>query len=286
MVSRPPALFVFLLVICIFMSSGVFAEDAGPGTTQIIASYRVYFAGFHFGDVRLTMALKGSEYQMSGEGRFSVLGGLIYDWRGTTTSSGRIVKSGAKPSTYTLSYSGGNKRGDVRISFGGGAVTQVSISPKGHPNPRDIPVIKAQLKSVLDPMTGAFLRARPDLPNADLRVCNETIPVFDGALRFDLTLTPKQRTRVQNETPNGYSGFAAVCRVKFVPISGYRPDDSAVRYMSHTDEIEVWLVPVPATVFYLPYRISVPTGFGSGLAELTSFQVDKGPADGEALTRP
>ena len=158
--------------------------------------------------------------------------------------------------------------------------------PKGQLNPRDIPVIKAQLKSVLDPTTGAFLRARPDLPNADLRVCNETMTVFDRALRFHLTLTPKQPTRVQNETPNGYSGFAAVCRVKFVPISGYRPDDSAVRYMSDTDEIEVWLVPVPATVFYLPYRISVPTGFGSGLAELISFQVDKGPADGGALTRP
>ena len=265
------------------MGSGVFAED---GTTQVIATYRVYFAGFHFGDVRLTMALKGPEYQLNGEGRFSVLGGLIYEWRGTATSSGRIVKSGPKPSTYALSYAGQEKHGDVRISFGGGAVTQVSTSPKGHPNSRDIPVTKTQLKGVLDPMTGAFLRARPDLPDADLKVCNETIPAFDGTRRFDLALTPKQRVRVDNETPTGYSGFAAVCRVKFVPISGYRPDDSAVRFMSHTDEIEVWLVPVPPTVFYLPYRISVPTGFGSGSAELTSFQVKQPPTDGEALTRP
>ena len=76
------------------MSSGVFAEDARPGATQIVASYRVKFAGFHFGDVRLTMALKGSEYQMNGEGRFSVLGGLIYDWRGATASSGQVGQSG------------------------------------------------------------------------------------------------------------------------------------------------------------------------------------------------
>jgi hypothetical protein len=274
------------LVICIFMSRGIFADDARPGTTQIVASYRVNFAGFHFGDVRLTMALKGSKYQMNGEGHFSVLGGLIYDWRGTTASSGKVAKSGPKPSMYTLSYSGGDKRGDVRISFSGGAVEQVSISPKGHPNPRDIPVTKTQLRGVLDPMTGAFLRSRPDLPDADLRVCNETMPVFDGERRFDLILTPKQRTKVENETPNGYSGFAAVCRVKFVPISGYRPDDSAIKYMSHTDEIEIWLVPLPTTVFYVPYRISVPTGFGYGSAELTSFQVDRVPADGKPLTRP
>ena len=48
MVSRPPALFVFLLVICIY-EQWRFAEDAGPETTQIIASYRVYSAGSHFG---------------------------------------------------------------------------------------------------------------------------------------------------------------------------------------------------------------------------------------------
>jgi len=286
MVFRPPALFNFLLVICIFMCSSVFADDARPGTTQIVASYRVKFAGFHFGDVHLTMALKGSEYQMNGEGRFSVLGGLIYDWRGATASSGKVGKSGPKPSMYTLSYSGGDKRGDVRIYFGDGAVKQVSISPKGHPNPRDIPITQAQLRGVLDPMTGAFLRSRPDLPDADLRVCNETMAVFDGERRFDIILTPKQRTKVQNETPNGYSGFAAVCRVKFVPISGYRPDDSAIKYMSHTDGIEIWLVPLPTTVFYVPYRISVPTAFGSGSAELTSFQVEKVPADGKTLTRP
>jgi hypothetical protein len=83
---RPLVLFDLLLITGSLMSSGVFAEDARPGATQIIASYRVYFAGFHFGDARLTMALRGTEYQMNGEGRFSVLGGLIADYRGTTTS--------------------------------------------------------------------------------------------------------------------------------------------------------------------------------------------------------
>jgi hypothetical protein len=99
-------------------------------------------------------------------------------------------------------------------------------------------------------------------------------------------LTPKRRVQLESKTPNGYSGFAAVCRVKFVPISGYRPDNSATKYIAQTDEIEVWLVPLPATVFYVPYRISVPTGFGSGSAELTSFQVDNDRINDEALTRP
>jgi hypothetical protein len=128
---------------------------------------------------------------------------------------------------------------------------------------------------VLDPMTGAFLRVRPDLSNADLKVCDETIPAFDGKLRFDIVLVPKQQRRVESKEAEGYSGLAAVCGVKFIPISGFRRGDRGINYMSsHADEIEVWLVPLPSTVMYLPYRISVPTAFGSGSAEMLSIQVE------------
>ena len=109
------------------------------------------------------------------------------------------AKSGPKPSLYTLSYSGGDKHGDVRISFADGAVSDVSMSPKKRPNPKNIPVTKEQLRGVLDPMTGAFLRARPNLSDADLKVCDETIPAFDGKLRFDIVLVPKQQRRIESK---------------------------------------------------------------------------------------
>jgi Protein of unknown function (DUF3108) len=277
----------FLLVMAgSALSGGALAEDAGRGTTQITANYGVYFVGLHFGDVRLVITVRNFGYEMKGDGRFSLLGGLIYEWRGATTSAGKLDKSGPKPSLYTLSYSGGNKEGDVRVAFARGAVSKVSTSPTKRPNPRDIPVTQDQLRGVLDPMTGAFLRARPNLSEGNLKVCDETIPVFDGQIRFDIALMPKEQRRVESKTPNGYSGLAAVCGVKFVPISGSRPDNPAIKYMSsHTDSIEVWLVPLPRTALYVPYRISLPTAYGSGSAELLSFQVDKGGAS-EASSKP
>ena len=175
-----------LIVASALLSREALAEDAGRGTTQITANYGVYWAGLHFGDVHLDITVRSSDYEMKGEGRFSVLGGLIYEWRGSTTSAGNLRTSGPKPSLYTLSYSGGDKHGDVRISFADGTVSDVSISPKKRPNPKNIPITKEQLRGVLDPMTGAFLRARPNLSDADLRVCDETIPAFDGKLRFDI----------------------------------------------------------------------------------------------------
>ena len=55
---------------------------------------------------------------------------------------------------------------------------------------------------------------------------------FDGKLRFDLVLEPRQQARIEPKTSNSYSGLAAVCGVKFIAISGFRPDNRAIKYMS------------------------------------------------------
>jgi Protein of unknown function (DUF3108) len=264
-----------LLLTCSLLRGGVFAEETPAAATRIVAIYRVDLAGFNLGDFCLTTVLKGSDYQMRGEGHFSILAGLIYDWRGTTASSGKVTNAGPEPAMYALSYAGGGESAQLRVSFDGGAVTHVSMVPSKKTNPHDIPITKEQLEGVLDPMTAAFLRAHSDNPNGDLKVCDQTISVFDGEWRFDLVLTPKRTVQVRKETPTGYSGYAAVCRVTFIPISGYRPDNPDIKLMSHTDAIEVWLVSLPGTLMYVPYRIVLPTVVGDGSATSTSFQVEK-----------
>ena len=159
------------------------------------------------------------------------------------------------------------------MTFNGGAVTDVSLVPRKRPNPHVIPVTKEQLEGVLDPMSAAFLYAHSDNPNGDLKVCNQTVPVFDGEQRFDLVLTPKRAVRVTRNASGGYAGPAAICRVKFVPLGGYRPDNPGIKLMTETNEIEVWLVPLPGTVMYVPYRIVLPTLVGYGSALATSFEV-------------
>jgi hypothetical protein len=255
---------------------GARAEDApvaAVASSRIVVVYRVDLAGFNLGDFRLTTTFRGPAYEMRGEGRFSVLEGLLFDWRGSTASAGNLTSAGPEPAMYALNYSGSDESGQVRMTFGGGAVTQVSTLPVKRPNPHVIPVTKEQLEGVLDPMSAAFLYAHADNPNGDLKVCNQTIPVFDGEQRFDLVLTPKRAVRITKEAAGGYSGFAAICRVKFIPLGGYRPDNPGIKLMSQTNDIEVWLVPLPGTTMYVPYRIVLPTMVGYGSAVATSFQV-------------
>jgi len=124
---------------------------------------------------------------------------------------------------------------------------------------------------VLDPIAAAFFHARSDDPNGDLKICDQTVPVFDGVWRFDLVLSPKRKIAVRKGISTAYSSVAVVCRVKFKPISGYAPDDPNIKLMSHTDAIEVWLVSLRGTDMYVPYHFLLPTD--AGLLSATSISL-------------
>ena len=82
--------------------------------------------------------------------------------------------------------------------------------------------------------------------------------------------------KLRKQTPAGYSGYAVICGVKFIPIAGYSSDDPDIKLMSQSNAIEVWLVSLPGTAMYAPYRIVLPTGAGPVSATSTSFRSKRG----------
>ncbi len=242
-----------------------------PETGRIVATYSAALAGMSLGDVQVAATFDGSAYEMAADGQFSLLAGLLYRGSGKTTSRGKLTDVAPQPANFTLDYTGGKQRQQLRISFAGSAVDDVSIHPPKKPSPRSVPISAAQLKDVLDPLTAAFLSVRSDTPAGNLEVCRQTIPVFDGRQRFDIAMTPKRSEDLGRRAPKGVSGPAAVCRVRYQPIGGHRPDHPGVQYMTKTDAIEAWLVPVPRAGFYVPYKIVVPTAWGNGTLTLTGI---------------
>jgi hypothetical protein len=259
------------------------AADPTLTETRVVAGYRIDLDNFNLGSFRFTTTLSGSDYRVQGAGHFSILGGLLYELRTATASSGKITSAGPEPTTYVLSYSGGGDSGQLRMSFDSGTLTALSIVPRRGRDPREIPITKEQLVGALDPIAAAFFRARSDDPNGDLKVCDQTVPVFDGVWRYDLELAPKRKVPVRKGASTAFSNYAVVCRVKFKPISGYAPDDPNVKLMSYTDAIEVWLVPLPGTDMYVPYRLLLPTESGLLSAISTSLRIE---ANRRAVSRP
>jgi len=261
-------------------------EVVRPEPGRVVATYDAALAGISLGSFKVIAKFDESDYEIAADGRFSLLAGLLYSATGKTTSSGALTQAAPQPANFTLDYDGGKKREKRRIGFDGGAVSDVDIVPRKRKkkNPHDIPISAEQLKDVLDPLTAAFLSVRSDAPAGDPEVCRGTIPVFDGKQRFDLVLTPKRSERLGNGAPGGLAGPVAVCRVRYKPIAGHRPDHPGVQFMQKTDEIEAWLVPIPQTGLYFPYKILVPTGWGSGSVTLTGIRAKRG--EGQRAAAP
>ena len=236
---------------------------------QVWATYNVDLAGLNLGEFHLNVIFQGPTYEMHAEGRFSLLLGWVYSATGTTTSTGSLTREGPEPSTFTVSYEGGGKKEQRRVSFADGTISEVSITPPKKSGRRRVPVTKEQLKDVLDPLSATFLHSSSDHP-----VCDKTMPVFDGRLRFNIVLSPKRTDSLPKKTLTDLSGPAAVCGVKFVPIGGYKPDNPAIKFLSQTDQIEVWLVSLPQTAIYVPYLVVGPTPLGRASATLTQIKIN------------
>ena len=256
-----------------------FAEDSTSSSSRIIASYRVDFGGLDGQKIRLTTVLRGSEYKMRGEGQFSVMGGLLYAWRGSTSSKGRVTDDGPAPATYAFGYDGGGGNQRLHVTFDKGAVTQVSTQPSNQPSlPRCSSNQKSSFKAYsIPPVTAMFLYARSENPDGDLKVCDHTVPVFDGVQRYDLVLD----TKAHSEAPKKcLHRVLRLCRcVQSSNSIRFRVIERMILtsgFISQSNEIEVWLVSLPKTGMYVPYGIVLPTSGGYASATSSFFENPNG----------
>jgi hypothetical protein len=260
--------------------AGSLAAEGAAGD-QIRATYRVDLSPFNLGELHLTASFNGSAYEMRAKGKFSLITGMLYRASGKTMSKGELSKRGPQPARFKLNFESGSKKEQREMRFANGEVSDISIVPRKKQNPRRVPVTKDQLVNVLDPLTAAIVSARADGPAGDLTICERTVPVFDGQQRFDRGLKPKRADSLGNGAPAALSGPVAVCQVKYVPIAGYRPGHSGVKFVTENEDIEVWLVRLPNTALYLPYRVVMPTAWGTGSVTLTKLKVGAGAAPGD-----
>jgi hypothetical protein len=99
--------------------------------------------------------------------------------------------------------------------------------------------------------------------------CQRTAAIFDGRMRYNLKFAYKRMEQVKAD--KGYEGPVVVCAVYFVPIAGFVPHRSAIKYLAAQRDMEVWLAPVANTRLLVPYRVSIPTMIGVGIMQATQF---------------
>ncbi|WP_227438705.1 DUF3108 domain-containing protein [Methylobacterium sp. W2] len=236
--------------------------SAAPEPQRFSITYRLSFLDLPVGEATLAVDQAGGRYAYDLKAGLRGLVGVFFEGSGTASASGERSRTGALTGTFRSESLYGRKPVQVSMVLSGGRAHDERVEPPPTPTPDRIPVAPQDKVGVVDPLTmlAIPLGATP----LDATLCERRIPVFNGVARADIVLSRGALVTV-HEGP--YRGPALDCRVRWVPVSGHRPNGSSVRRMAENDDIRVRFAPVPGGAMLLPLTISLATGWGqAGIA--------------------
>ena len=238
--------------------------------TRLEARYSATIAGIPIGTGSWGIDVTDAQYSAAVNGTTSGLLRAFTGGQGTATARGTL-SGGRLASIYAANITGrNNKKFDsIRITISNGNVKDYKVDPPVDHDPDRVPITEASQRGVLDPMTAALVR----MPgNGNLLVpeaCNRTQEIFDGRLRYDMQFSFKRMDKVK--ATKGYSGPVVVCSAYFIPVAGFIPSRTAIRYLAKQRDMEVWLAPITGTRVLVPYRAQGPTPIGQAILEASEF---------------
>jgi hypothetical protein len=235
---------------------------------RLDANYEVSLAGITIGKGTWVIEIGDDQYSAAVVGGSSGLLRAVSTGQGSGGSQGRVVKGQLQPASYTATIQSSSKTETIRMALAGGNIKDFSIDPEPPEDPNRIPVTDAHKRGVSDPMTSSLVRVPGTSDPISADACTVTSAVFDGRMRYDLSLEFK---RLETIKVDGYQGPAVVCAIYFAPVAGYDPNRAAVKYLVAQRHMEIWLAPIAGTRILVPYRLTIPTPLGTGKLEATRF---------------
>jgi hypothetical protein len=249
------------------------AEPSQPWPTQVSATYALSFTGFgELGHFKFESVIQGNDYSATGTADVKVP--VVYTWLGKLNGSGKLAGEDVHPSAYTFSSQGkavigATKHHSIRMSFKDNSVAQVNVIPPSSPGGAGyVPLRPENFKDAFDPLTAVMVMSRVKGTNP----CARRIPIFDGKQRFDLLVSSSGQQKVSEARPSGQPSIGYLCKVRYIPIAGHKDNDDT-RNMASNNGIEVALRPVPSAGLLVPYRITVPTKWGTASMVLQRMDI-------------
>ena len=253
--------------------AALIAALGSAGAATLNAQYNITLAGLPLGTADVATSIEGVQYQMQLQAKLTGLAGMMTSGALSATAAGAVAGGRPLPSAYAMTSRNSSDQRTVQVGLERGNVAAISINPPLEDKVDRVPVQPAHKRGVVDPVSALIMpalgRADPLSPGN----CNRTIPVFDGAARFDIILS--YAGTQQARTP-GYSGPVLVCSVRYSPVAGHRTEKPGTKYMQSNREMSVWLAPVDGTPVLVPLRISVQTMVGTSVVEALRWTLDPG----------
>ncbi|WP_257098998.1 DUF3108 domain-containing protein [Pseudovibrio flavus] len=242
-------------------------------TNQVDGNYNISIAGITIGKGSMSLALRNNAYSAKVSMEPAGIGTLFSTGTGAAEARGWISGSRILPSRYEMVSQASERNFHVDLRQGSGHIRNELVRPRFKPSATRIKVTNKHRKNAMDPLSAALMPvvSRGDELSPD--ACNRTLPIYDGWTRFDIEMTYKKMREVSG---NGYDGPVIVCKARWIPVAGHRPERKSVQLLARSNNMEVWLAPTGHKKVLIPYRISIPTGTGSLVVQAQELGLPNG----------
>jgi hypothetical protein len=262
----------------------VWALVAGPGLAcaradEFRARYTVSLIGFPIGEAAAAGSIGPASYRIDLNAELTGVAAMVANVKLALAATGALRRGGVAPSTYATTSANAQGSRTVRMSLDAGNVKAVEIFPPFEDKEGRVPVTAANKRNILDPATALIMAVPEGQPLVGPAACNRTIPVYDGYVRFDVTL---HFVGVREVAVDGYSGPVSVCAARYTPVSGHKRDSKSTKFMAENRDIEAWLAPVARAHVVVPFHIALMTLAGTAVIDAVEFSVE--PSDLTAIT--
>jgi hypothetical protein len=244
---------------------------ASASADEFRARYTVSLIGFHIGELTAAGTLSSINYRISLNAKLTGIAAVVSNLKLALASTGAVRRDGLAPSTYATTSANSQGVRTVRMSLDAGNVKSVEIVPPFEDKPGRIPVSEANKRNILDPTTALIMSVPEGEPLIGPAACNRTIPVYDGYVRFNITL---HYLGMREVAVAGYSGPVSVCGARYTPIAGHTRDSKSTKFMAENRDIEAWLVPIPRAHVVIPLHVQLMTLVGSAEIDAVEFSVE------------
>jgi hypothetical protein len=219
------------------------------------ALYQAYWAGMPAGQIRLTLREEGGNYRDEIGIRTEGVARLATRFRGTAVSEGRLAGATPAPAHYDAYYDL-RKATARRLAMRFVARAGAAVADRAPEDTSQKPPLAEEFRrNVLDPLS-ALSAIRQGL--RDRSHTQFTIPVYDGARRFDIAVRVQPKARGTDAT--------LPVELSLRPIAGFKGEssedgdpDNAPRpvALTLTDDTRLMPLTMSVSLYYLPLTIEL-----------------------------
>lgn len=247
------------------------AADSATARTLDL-TYDVYLGGLHIFTFDVDMTLQSDRYRVAAEGATQGMVGWMYEWRTSLSAEGRERDGRIEPERYDAASNWQGNQRNVQLGFDGDGGYALERTPPPEPDPDVEGGLPETLpEGTVDPLSLAVAASQALVETGR---CDQTVPVFDGQRRYDLTLTQIDEATVPPSDYSIYQGKAVRCGLSMKRISGFRKSWKSKRqWDAPASAPTLWVAAIRPDLPPVPVRYDGAIMLGNIVIHLTKADV-------------